>query len=178
MKITGIDSKQTTTHIEQEKLISDHINQLRKFQHFAWTPIILIPENQTGFFHTQVAHYASSQRSVSVLHQNGGRKAGVTKTSIITADYVTNLSYVIGESGIAFDRQWFTNTPKKGTKDGVLHELRDQVLRFGYDEKKKLTGKFSGWQDDLCIALMMIFYWSKAVERTGPSNPYNILKGS
>lgn len=171
-----MDSKQTSSHLDQERLLNDHICQLRKFTHFAWTPIILIPENQTGYYHTQVAQYASTHPNMRVLHQDGGRKAGVTKTSMITADYVTNLSYVIKENGIVFDNQWFTNTPKKGTKNGVLQELRDQVLRFGYNEKGKLTGKFSGWQDDLCVALMMIFYWSRIVEIPSPTNPYNSLK--
>lgn len=58
----------------------------------------------------------------------------------------------------------------------LLQEAQEQISRYGYDDKGKLTGKFGTFQDDIAVALMMFAYWSRAVERNDPRNPYNSLK--
>lgn len=157
-------------------MVNAHVNTLRNFHMFQYVPIILIPENQSGHAHTNIANYVAGRGNLRVLHQNGSRKAGVTKTKEITASYVTNMNYAIQEEDIAFDSQWFSNTPIKGSKNGVLQELRDQLIRYGKDKNGRYTGKFDSWQDDLAIAAMMFGFWTMMVERNDVTNPYNDLK--
>ena len=84
---------------------------------------------------------------------------------------------------VCFYENWFTLSEKymginqlnKG-KEGVINELREECLRFGYDEKGKLTAKREGMNDDLIIAFMQALYWSNEVETAPIISPYNQYK--
>jgi len=111
-----------------------------------------------------------------VLHQGGGEKAGIAKTPEITSHYVYCFTDILRGGHLALEEDWFTHTPINGSKKNLWQEAKEQISRYGRDEKGKLTGKFGSFQDDIAIALMMLPYWSRAVERNDHRNPYNNLK--
>jgi hypothetical protein len=171
--VTGIECKRTENHLIQNKFVEDHIIRLRNYVKFKDARIILIPENQTGYFHTRIEECGANHYNVMTLYQGGlsSKKPGVCKTPFITADYVTcalsNLDKVY------FDKIIRTICPDYNTH--VL-ELKTQMIRYERDEKGKITGKTGGFNDDLCIAFLMFLYWTRAVERNWLKNPYNYLK--
>jgi hypothetical protein len=201
--IVGMDAKKCRDHNEQQLIITRHIGALR--EEFPTTTIIVVPENQTGFFHTMVGEYVFGFPDVKILTQNGVGKVGVRKTDIITAGYVQTMTDALRESSIKFYHKWFTCTTHSAqnfTSGGgassssssgggnavasqnyfdntkiIKEKLRDELIRFGYNkEKKKLTGKMNGYTDDKAIAMMMLLYWGKAVLNAHEDNPYfNLL---
>jgi hypothetical protein len=94
-------------------------------------------------------------------------KPGISKTAVITKEYVITVNDLLSRGMVFFEEDWFTNTPvskKKGGKEEVADELRDQLCRYCYDENGKLTGKIQGSQDDLYVGFAMLCYWSLAIE--------------
>ena len=48
-------------------------------------------------------------------------------------------------------------------KVNELKKMKDQLCRYGYDEKGKLTGKMGGLQDDIAIGVMMLVHWAQYI---------------
>ncbi len=137
-------------------------------------PIIVVPENQLGYFHKRIEERFSRISDTYVIFQNGGSKPGIAKSAHITSDYVIRTRSAMHHGSIMFDEDWITVTGhiKDRTRAGVLREFKQQLMRFGYDEKKRLNGKRGGHQDDGAVAFMMFIYWAAAVERPHEGNPY------
>jgi hypothetical protein len=167
--------------LEQAAMVQNHIRTLRSRRLFSGVPIVFVAENQTGYAHTRLEESVQTLLNVSVLHQNGGDKAGVAKTQLMTSDYVIVVNDILTRKMVFWDKNWFTTTGRRlpnGTTDGegMLDELCQEILRYCYDENGKLTGKINGMQDDLYVAFAMLCYWSRAVERPGNMNPYASLR--
>jgi hypothetical protein len=175
--VVGIDASKchASGHVEQEEMILRHIGELRK--RFRNQPIIIVPENQTGYFETRVSELVVNLPNVRVLHQDGKEKPGVTKTARITSGYTQCLEDAFNQNAVAFDRRWFTTTiikkdsPKSQTFL-IKNLLKDELLRFCYDEKGKLTGKVNGYTDDKAVAFLMFYYWGRAILNSDIGNPY------
>ncbi len=181
--ILGIDAERTTDPVRQQELVVQHIAFLQA--KFPRKKIVVIPENQTGFFHEEVVNWIGDMAGVQVLYQKGER-AGVRKDSVKTRQYVMCLQEVFAQKAFKFDSQWFTlsiplsaNINTTLPSDYYLNAMKDglkaELVRFGYDEKKKLTGKVKGSSsisDDRAIALMMFFYWGRTILTNVPNNPH------
>jgi hypothetical protein len=171
--IVGLDAMRCKDHLIQEHMIIKHLNELRR--RFRDARIIVVPENQTGFFHTRIDEMIPTHPNCKVFHQTD-KKAGVCKTNIITSNYVHCMESVLHEDALAFDENWFTTSmAKKNSTDHIRNmreSLRDELLRFGRDDKNKLTGKFGSFSDDKAIAIMMFFYWGTKMLEASPSNNY------
>lgn len=180
--MVGVDASkcQGGRHLQQEALIKGHIAELRT--RFKTQRIIVVPENQTGYFESRVEDLVKDIPNVVVLHQNGKEKPGVTKTAPITRGYVDCLEDAFNENAVAFDQRWFTSSIKqrkdssKTDNEIIKTSLKEELLRFCYDDRGKLTGKINGFSDDKAIAYMMFYYWGRAILNSETGNPYlNLL---
>lgn len=177
--IIGVDAKHCTDHRDQREVVVRHIEAIRQRPEYRQSPIIFIPENQTGFFHFMMEEYVSHFPNVRVLHEHGGPKAGICKTQELTKDYVHRTSDTLHRRAICFDSRWISwNGPKyAGGRNGLITELRMQLCRYGFDEKGRLTGKYDGqFKDDLAVAFMMFVYWTLVVEYATQASPYAHLR--
>lgn len=178
----GIDASkcQGNRHLQQEELIMGHINQLR--QRYKTQKIIIVPENNAGYFESRVADLVARLPNVEVFRQDGKEKPGITKTAPLTSGYVDCLNDAFNQNAVKFDSRWFTTSIQKKRDsvkfptDIIKAGLKDELLRFCYDEKGKLTGKINGYSDDRSIAFMMFFYCGRAILNSDINNPYlNLL---
>jgi hypothetical protein len=139
-------------------------------------PIIFIPENMTGFQHTHLEQAVKHFPNCYTLYEKNKEKAGIRKDKELTQSYVEATVDIIDREGFILEEKWETVFGFNGTKNALLTELQNQLLRYGYDEKQRLTGKFGGkFKDDLCIAFMMAVYWSRVLELPLQRNPYREL---
>lgn len=138
-------------------------------------PIIFVPENQTGFYHTRMEEYTRTIPLTYCIYEHGGPKAGIAKTQTLTADYVRRTVDYLSGNHFRFDAEWISSNGHKhrNGRAGLLEELKLQLIRYGYDERRKLGGKYDGaFQDDLCIAFMMHTYWTLVIDGADRTSPY------
>ncbi len=179
--MTGIDIKHCRDHIEQNRLVLRHLKRLRDTPTLRNAYIVFVPEQGTGYSHTRFQECVENLPRVRTLYQDGQDRPGVSKDHHVTKGYAHALINAFDAGDLVFLRRWFTdstgNLPGgRKTRAGLLKELEDELLRYGYDEKGKLTGKFGVHQDDMVIALAMLIYWSTAVENLTTGNPYAQLR--
>ena len=175
--MTGIDAKHCTNHLEQDALVQEHIRKLRERAEFQMVPIVFVPENQTGFFETRMEEYISSLPNAVTFCQHGNEaRPGVRKDAAVTKQYVKHTFDYLAQHSILLDAEWISaEGDSYGTngRESLLEELKTQLIRYGYDEKGKLTGKYEhGLNDDLCIAFMMLMHWMTVAENATNASPY------
>jgi hypothetical protein len=141
--------------------------------------ILVVPENQLGFFETRICELVRDIDDVYVIHQDGGEKAGIRKTEALTKGYVDRLVECLTQNCVKFDLTWFTLTtpPKQSSlspNDVIKFSLKDELLRFKLNEKNKLTGKINNYTDDKAVAFMMFYFWGNVFLSAEPTNPYLI----
>lgn len=166
--ITSIDYRQCKDELEQDAVVKGVYDRLRSIKLFEHVPIILIPENQSGFFHRRIERKFKF-KNACVFHEYNKEKPGVRKDATKTKDYVIATNDMLEERLIKFMDQWFSIHEKEHPmgREHMASELREEMLRYCYDEHGKLTGKVNGAQDDLYISLGMMCYFAKVIE----SNP-------
>jgi hypothetical protein len=122
----------------------------------------------TGFTHTRIAQNFKFA-NCRTFHENNKEKPGIRKDQTRTKDYVIACNDMLAGGLVKFWKEWFSvyagDYPTG--REHVADELREEMLRYCYDEHGKLTGKINGAQDDLYIAFGMMCYWAKVIE----SNP-------
>lgn len=179
-----MDERRCRNHLEQNDLIREHIEAVRALPGYGPTvPIVLIPENMTGFNHTVMEEAVQGMPNIDVLYEHGKDTPGIRKTPYVSKAYTRITLGMLWNHQILFDKRWVSVSAAKhrdGERTGrrqIWQEVRDQLVRYGYDEKGKLTGKYGDlFRDDLCIAFMMLMYWSQAVEKQGAGSPYAHLR--
>lgn len=168
--LLGIDFKNCKSDSDQEAAVKKHILTLREQPLFQNSKIIVVPENQTGYFHTRIENIC---RDVALgncvtFHQGNGEKAGVRKDAHKTKEYVMRVNDMLEDNLLRFSTNWFTNSQEDAlvnkTREGVVEMLKDQCVRYGYDKFGKLTGKIDGYEDDGYVAFAMFCYWSYIIE--------------
>lgn len=182
-KICGIDAATCKVggHVAQNSLVIQHISALKK--KFPGKRILVVPENQLGFFETRICELVDGIDNVYVIHQDGGTKPGVRKTAELTRRYVDTLIECFLQNCVKFDVTWFTLTDytKKLSSaiantvkptDLIKASLRDELLRFRMNEDEVLTGKINGYTDDKAVAFMMFHYWGNVFLSANNDNPY------
>lgn len=174
--ITGLDAKRCESDKEAIDLVMQHIAKIRNRPLYENVQIVLIPENQTGHFHTRIENKFVKIKRCRTFHDHNKEKPGVRKDAERTKEYVIRTNDMLERKLIKFARDWFTNSEKDygNTKEGVVSELRDQMLRYCYDEHGKLTGKINGNPDDLCIGFEMLAYYSSIIEFSPIYEDYRI----
>lgn len=166
--ITSIDFKQCNSELEQDDVIKRVYDRLRSCTFFEHVPIIIIPENQLGFTHRRIERNFRFS-NCRTFHENNKEKPGVRKDATKTKDYVIACNDMMEGGLVKFWNDWFSVYAKEFPtgKEYVINELREEMLRYCYDEHGKLTGKINGSQDDLYISYGMLCYFAKVIE----SNP-------
>lgn len=168
-----MECRSTLNHVAQKALVIRHILRLRANPLFRDVPIIFIPEVGTGFAHTHLEEAVSEQQGCYTLHHKNGPAPGVRKDDSLTQDYASAALETIETLSFLLDTKWITVYGFQGSTPALLAEFKSQLLRYGYDEKDKLTGKGGkGKYDDLTIAFNMAIYWSRVLEQR-VNNPYS-----
>jgi len=171
--IIGLESRSTKSHLDQQLLVISHIKRLRSNPLYQNVPIVFIPEIGTGFQHTHLHQAVNENHACYTLHEKMGSIPGVRKDDYMTKSYTMATFDIIENLGFVLDKHWLTVFGHKNNKQMLLTEFQEQLTRYGYDDKQKLTGKFGGrFKDDLTIAFMMAVYWSRVLEQPFGSNPY------
>jgi len=174
--VTGIEAKRCRNHLEQHAVVKEHIRLLRQRQAFQNVPIIFVPENMTGFFEQRMSEIIYNIPNAEVFCEHGNEaKPGVRKTNHVTTSYVYHTQDMLMTDRIMFEAEWVSSTGNTyhNGRDGLLEELKNQLARYGYDEHGKLTGKYGdNFQDDLCIAFMMLMHWIIVVENADRASEY------
>lgn len=140
-------------------------------------PIVFVPENMTGFFETRMEECISELPNAVTFCQHGnGARPGVRKDAPVTTQYVKHTLDYLAQRNIYLDAEWISANGEQYGKNGresLLQELKTQLMRYGYDDKGKLTGKYDhGLNDDLCIAFMMLMHWMTVAENATADSPY------
>lgn len=166
--ITSIDYKQCNDELEQDDVIKRVYERLRSVKLFEHVPIIIVPENQLGFTHRRIERnfrFANTR----TFHENNKEKPGVRKDATKTKDYVIATNDKLEGGLVKYWNEWFSVYAKDhpNGKEHFASQLREEALRYCYDEHGKLTGKINGAQDDLYIAFGMFCYFAVVIE----SNP-------
>lgn len=174
--IIGIDFKQCDNDLAQDEVVAAHLTKIRSFLLFERVPIILIPENQSGFFHSRIERHFQNLPNCRTLHEYNQEKPGVRKDAHKTKEYVIRVNDMLKGGLIKFSTEWFTTTTKDFAvgKEFVIQELRDEMIRYCYDEHGKLTGKINGSQDDLYVAFAMLCYFGSVVESSTVYKEYRV----
>ena len=140
--------------------------------------IILVPENQSGFFHSRIERNFGTVPNCRTLHEYNAEKPGVRKDAHKTKEYVIRVNDMLKGGLIKFATNWFTSSRKEFAtgKEFAIQELRDEMIRYCYDDHGKLTGKINGSNDDLYVAFAMLCYFGTVVETSPVYKDYRIQK--
>lgn len=106
--------------------------------------------------------------------QEDGR-AGVRKSGLNTSDYQIKMEDMLIKKDVRFSNNLFT-VSKGHTSETIFTELQSQMERYHWevetigDPKKgkfktHMTGKMGGSQDDICISVQMLGYWTPRILR-------------
>lgn len=165
MVILSIDYKQCKNELEQDAAVSSVYYKLRGIPLFERVPIIMIPENQSGFFHRRIERNFRFE-NCKTFHDNNKEKPGVRKDATRTKDYVIATNDMLSGNLVRFWDEWFSvhSSEHKEGKEHMANTLKEEMIRYCYDEHGKLTGKINGAQDDLYIAFAMMCYYAKVIE--------------
>lgn len=176
MQITGLELENVKTHIEQKKVLLNHLGALKKSnRYFSNVPLVFIPENNLGLEASHMEGMVQRNQhypEVIIYKDQRTGKTGVCKTESLTSTYQVDT-----ESKLLCDQilisEYFVTTSKqyRNNPGKILEELKKQMKQYQWrykdapDEfgkrKTVLTGKVGGEQDDAVIALMMLVTWSQ-----------------
>ena len=132
--VTGMDFKRCTSDKEAIDLVKEHILTLRKKVQYENALFVLVPENQTGHFHSRIERKFKNPDKwpkCKTFHDHNKEKAGVRKDKERTRDYVHVTNDKLEDDLVKFDVDWFTNSAEGQPtgKEYVMTELKDQLLR-------------------------------------------------
>ncbi|MBX9637236.1 MAG: hypothetical protein K2Q45_06765 [Nitrosomonas sp.] len=171
--IIGMDAEPVRDDKEEYMLLQRHYRKLRENKMFREAKKIFIPENNLGLEAAHLDTMVADLNDVETFWQKPN-KPGVNKDGKATRGYQFNLSLLLAEKGLRFDRDLFTVTREK-TPQCMKDQLADQMYRFHWEKKKAadslgkdryaLTGKSGSLQDDLLITLAMVIYWGRIIVR-------------
>jgi len=128
---------------------------------------VFVPENN----YAMPDHLAEMIKDLPIyVYNEKPDRIGVYKSVKASESYRFDMSMALYENKISFEHQMFTRTPE-ATPLSMRKMLQDQMERYRYANKKandvfgkdrrKLTGKVGGYQDDLLITFMMAYSWGK-----------------
>jgi len=142
-------------------------------------PLVFAPENMTGIEWSHMEKFVRNNYDYDVIlmRETKNGKPGIFKSDMVSSDYQINFEDKLIKDEIRISDCFFTTskdrTKKRGrmTKEKILKELKEQLLRFQWRLKEapdefgnaryKLTGKIGGMQDDGAIVAQMLVYCSK-----------------
>lgn len=160
--------------IHEKELLERHVAAINSISaYYRAAPKIFIPEVNYGM-PDHLANMVQDMENVFVFHDPKHNKPGVYKTKESSEHYRFYTSNALYHGTIRFDEDVFTVS--KGIDDSVpiekmMHTLQNQLERYHYvtkepidvfgQQKKRLTGKTGGENDDLLIVFMMCITWGR-----------------
>lgn len=162
-----MDSFDCKNEWEEQEVMNRHYEAI--FAHPRWRTVlkIFIPENNYAMpdhLANMVVHHR-----VEIYRQHPDR-IGVYKDGRVTEEYRYRMSMGLFHKRLAFSSAMFTRTPNK-TAESMRAMLRNQMETYHYANKntagvfgtnrRKLTGKVGGQQDDLLVTYMMGYAWGQ-----------------
>lgn len=174
-----MDSECVKGELQEKDLLERHIESINAISpYYRNAPKIFIPEVNYGMPDHLPNLLMGINRpfmdNLHVYHDPKRGKPGIYKTSETSEHYRYYTSQALWHEIIRFDEGIFTTS--KGidntvTIEKMMHMLQDQLERYHYvtkepldvfgAQKKKLTGKTGGGNDDLLIVFMMAITWGR-----------------
>lgn len=157
-----------STHLEIRNTLVRHFDKINSIARFKSAVKVFIPENNLGNEATHMHSMIRDRPDVRTYWEKEDRP-GIRKSHRNTDDYHFLMDEYLGSNSIGFDTNTFTCSRKQSV-NSVKNLAREQMEAYHieYDKernKKKLTGKSNDKQDDLNIALMMLLYWARVIQR-------------
>lgn len=178
-QVCGLDSEPVKGELQEADLLQRHIEKINSISvHYRNAPKIFIPEVNYGMPdhlpNMVVGMSGPYMDNIYIFHDPKKNKPGVYKTQQTSEYYRFSTSQALFHEAIRFDEGLFTSS--KGlddtlTVEKILHMLQNQLERYHYiskdpvdafgTERKKLSGKTGGQNDDLIIVFMMAIAWGR-----------------
>ena len=160
--------------MQEKSLILRHIAKLR--EEHPGVHIWFIPENNLGLEGSHLEKFVRKVPLLDTYYEQEDGRAGVRKSGLNTSDYQIKMEDMLIKGDIRFSNNLFT-VSKGQTPETIMTETQSQFERYHWEVetigdpskgkfKTHMTGKMGGSQDDICIALQMLAYWSPRILRT------------
>lgn len=168
--IVGIDSVTTKGHEQIQRLLTSHIEGLRKQEALQDAWFIFIPESNLGHESDHMAYMLKNYKKVWTISEKS--RTGVITTAVRKELYAMETQkYICQESVMLWEHLVVSNPVGVGdVKARALSDFKKQLCAFkriiqqpqrGFSLPRVIyTGKFKGGNDDLCICLTMCIYWA------------------
>ena len=184
--IVGMDSCPAKGHEQIEKLLTAHIEALRRHNRFRESWFIFIPENNLGHEADHMAFMLRPYRKVYTLTEKGG-VIGVCTTAVRKELYAMETVKYLCQESIKFYENLIVANPGGDTneKKRVMDDFREQLMTFkriivhpqrGFSLPKiHYSGKSKGGRDDLVMCLMMNIFWCTEFTCQRTEAPYEMF---
>jgi hypothetical protein len=176
-QICGMESAGYTDPDKQKQLLIDHINKIRTQPAFANCTMVVIPEANLGLEAAHITKYLreSTVPNWCILREDRMNLPGVRTTADNKEAMCIRLQDLLRSDGVGIARDLVCVDEDSNAADQV-QSLMQQLMGYSIMVKKAetvfqktkivFTGKISGKQDDLCMALQMMLFWSGRFWRT------------
>lgn len=167
--IVGIDSVTTKGHEQIQRLLTAHIEALRRQEKLKDAWFIFIPESNLGHESDHMAYMLKNYRKVWTISEKS--RTGVITTAVRKELYTMETQKYICQESVMFWKHLVVSNPVGigDVKARALSDFKKQLFAFkriiqhpqrGFALPRVIyTGKFKGGNDDLCITLTMAVYW-------------------
>lgn len=165
-----MDSVDVKDERDEQLVMDKHYAAIKRHRLWGRSLKIFVPENNYGMpdhLENMVQHHGD----VKTFYQKEG-KPGVYKDQRMTNTYRWNMQMALCNNRICFSEDFFTTSPGKTVKsmknfaqnqmETMQYINKDARDEFGKN-RRKLTGKIGGQQDDLLITLMQGYTWGSII---------------
>lgn len=173
-----MESEAVRNETEEYQLIRRHMDMLNSHPLWRSATKIFIPENNLGLEASHLHGLVQEYPDVVTYWQNDQRP-GVVMTHESKNRYHKMMTTCLYQGKLLFERDLFT-TSRNLTVKRILPAVREQFERYHWEVRQArdnygkrslaLTGKMGTKNDDMCVALQMIYDYGHQLT-TNPRNP-------
>lgn len=160
-----MESEAVRNEMEEYQLIRRHMDMLNSHPLWRSAVKIFIPENNLGLEASHLHGLVQEFPDVVTFWQNDQRP-GVVMTHESKNRYHKMMTTCLYQGKLVFERDLFT-TSRNLTAKKILPTVREQFERYHWEVRQArdnygkralaLTGKMGSKNDDMCVALQMIY---------------------
>lgn len=150
--------------------------------------MVVVIESQMGIAASHISNYFVDEPNVTIMFECSGGREGVPKSDATTSLMKTETELLLNQNRVRFSSDLVTHTTnpdKPSTPTQEREKLFRQLANLRYEplprkndtdeQRYKITGKSPSQPDDLLIATMQCFFWSRRFW-TSPAERYAAAK--